>query len=221
VRETAQVVVDANAIRIFEQEIVDAEQVLGVAKHRLAAVMTERARCAQDIDSLTRTIEDRECQALEALAGSQESLATELAENIAELEQTLKARRGNHDGLEQREKRLRRGLKDAVSRLKYYRQELRAARATAGAQWASRALSGKTGSLGSQMAEAEQTLHRIRARQQETDDHEGALEAIDADLAGTDLEGRIRAAGIRTSTPGAEDVLRRLREKQGLDHQSK
>ena len=56
VREAAEVVVDANALRIFEQEIYECESALQQAKKDLSRVMAEKLRFAVLLRPPTMTV---------------------------------------------------------------------------------------------------------------------------------------------------------------------
>ena len=81
--------VDANSIRIFEQEIRDAEKAIQHAKLQLATVMAEKKQLQRHNQALEENITNKERQACEALDKQEEELARDVAELIAEDEQLL------------------------------------------------------------------------------------------------------------------------------------
>ena len=84
--EVGEAVIDANAVRILEQEIRDAEAAIGKAKQSLTRMKGTEIRLKREIGVLDADIADYEKKALSALNGGEEALATEVAERIAELE---------------------------------------------------------------------------------------------------------------------------------------
>lgn len=78
---------EANAIRIFEQELRDAKDALQQAKKSLTEVMAKEMQYNRAIRTIDFEITKHEKYALNALSQDNESLALEIAEKIADLEQ--------------------------------------------------------------------------------------------------------------------------------------
>ena len=86
VREIGDAVVDSNGIRIFEQEIKDAEANIASAKKSLTEVMARKMQAARKVDELNANIRTNEDYATKALDQNDEALALDVAGKIAELE---------------------------------------------------------------------------------------------------------------------------------------
>ena len=94
--EAGATVVDANALRILDQEIRDADGALGKARDDLASLVARRRILEKELGNLRDQITKYEGSARAALAKGDEPLAREVAQRIADLEQegNLKAQIG-------------------------------------------------------------------------------------------------------------------------------
>ncbi|MBJ6137093.1 PspA/IM30 family protein [Marinobacter litoralis] len=209
--------VEANDLRIFEQELRDAEQAIARSKRELAYLMAEKTRLERDNDGLQAAIAKREQQASQALEQSDEALALELANLIAEDETVLQRQQQQHAKLQQQENQLRRQLRDSGRALKHFHSEMRLAKANRHAEQVTRQLRGHASGLHSHMEELNVSASRIRARQTEAEDVEAALTELDAEQNNGDLDARLKAAGIDNGDSNGEKVLARLKARQCHD----
>ena len=94
VRATANVpvekLVEENSMKIFQQEIRDAERVVSGAKQQLATVMAQYKQLSAHNELLHQHILRREQQTLAAMEKGEQGLAEELAQLIADDEMVLK-----------------------------------------------------------------------------------------------------------------------------------
>ncbi|WP_020410769.1 PspA/IM30 family protein [Hahella ganghwensis] len=212
-REGAEKVVDANAIRIFEQEIYDCENAMTLAKHDLAKVMAEKIRLQRLHEQRISSIREREEQAGVALDKGLESLARELAEWISEQEKTSEREQKALQQLEDHEKKLRKSLNAAGNHIQHYRRELRLVQATQSSQKATSALSSKANSLGARIMDMQDSLDRIRSRQSEFEDYQEAMQILGDEFSDNTLDSKLQQAGI-SSEKAADSVLARIRQKR-------
>ena len=84
--EVGEAIVDANAIRILEQEIRDAETAIASAKQSLTRMKSSEIKLKREVATIDADVADYEQKAVKALNAGEEALATEVAERIAELE---------------------------------------------------------------------------------------------------------------------------------------
>ena len=207
-RESMQVVVDANSIRILAQEIYESEQSLGKAKYDLTQVVAEKIRLQREIENCQQVIHDMEQKTAQALELEQQGLALECAEWIAENETVLNDMQQKQQRIQQYETKLTKSLKKAVSGLNQYRRALRMAKATASSQSASARIYQGSTSIGENFANMEQSLDRIKLIQQNFNDQIEAREDVDEALMG--VSNKLAGTSPVTSA-SAEDVLRRIR----------
>jgi len=88
-REVGESIVDANSIRIFEQEIKDAEGHLEKAKRDLTEVMAKEMEASRKIESFSKEMLKHEDYAQSALEKGDEALALDVANKIAEFDAEL------------------------------------------------------------------------------------------------------------------------------------
>ena len=212
--EPVEQLVDANAIRIFEQEIRDAENAIVQAKYQLATVMSEKKQLQRHNQALSENLATKESQALAALEQNDETLAQDIAALIAEDECLLQEQRKQADYLEQQEIRLKRQLRIAAQSIQRYQRELTLAKANRSAQRALGQLQGYSNGLSSSMQEMASSLERIQKRQNRVTDMDEALQEINAEMNGEQLDARLKQAGIKTGKHDADAVLERLRKQR-------
>lgn len=212
--EPAEALVDANAIRIFEQELRDAEQAFGRSKRQLACLMAEKKFLERDNGTLRESIEHREAQAAQALQNGHEGLAMELATNIAEDENLLTRQQQHLERIQQQEARLRSQLRATARNLRHYQAELRMARANQSAGRVTVQLDGYRQGITGHFEEMDESITRLQAHQTRAKDMDDALNELNQDLGDHSLDERLRAAGIDTGDQRAEKVLFRIRARQ-------
>lgn len=213
-QEPVEHLVDANAIRIFEQEIRDAEGAIVQAKYQLATVMAEKKQLLRHNQALAENISLKEQQAVAALDKNNETLAQDIANLIAEDENLLRDQRKQADYLDQQEQRLKQQLRSAAHTIQRYQRELTLAKANRSAQQALGQLRGYSSGLSSSLQEMETSLRRIQTRQNRATDVDEAMQEINADINGEQLNTRLKQAGIKTGKHDAEAVLERLRKQR-------
>ncbi len=213
VRESAEVVIDANSLRIFEQEIHECETAIHQSKKHLSMIVAEKIRLQRDVKELATQINEREVQAVKALEQDDQDLAREIAGLIAEKERVLRLEKESLNKLDQQEGSLKRSLKVSVRQLNDYRRELRMVKATDNAHKATSKLTVDTANVGNRMMDMQSTLERIRNSQQDMADHFVAVQEVDSELSDQSLEDKISKAGIDSEIVSEDDVLARLRNK--------
>ncbi|OMH25760.1 PspA/IM30 family protein [Motiliproteus sp. MSK22-1] len=169
-REALEVVIDANALRILDQEIIDCEKGIQQAKQELTQVVAEKLRLKREIDALTQSVEEQEQLAVSALTNNQQDVALEIAQSIAERESLLKNQQKKHEKLHQHAQQLEKSLKTALQHVERYRLELRMAQATNNAHKASQRLVSSGTGITNGLLEMESTLARIQLTQERFSD---------------------------------------------------
>jgi len=214
-REVGEAVVDANSIRIFEQEIHDAENNLRKAKASLTEVMAKETQTKRKITSVKSSISEHEGYAMEAMNKGKEDLALEVAEKIAELENELREHEEVLSTFTSSVARLKNQIKAAEKTIAENRRQLQMVKTTESVQKATLAVNDTVIDSGSSMRNAKESLERIRRRQQDTADKMEASQQLADEMSGADLKSKLESEGIGGSNSGASDVLARLKAKQG------
>lgn len=214
VRESAEVVIDANAIRIFEQEIHETEMAIRKAKANLTVVVAEKIKLQRELERSQAEIDKREQQAVKALEQGEEELAADVAVVIAREETVRNSMQASLAQLQQQEQALTAQLRHSVETIKAYRRELELAKATARSQQAAQMLQGQHTRLGLGQVDLQESLERIKRQQQSVQDRLFAAEQVQCNLGEGSLDEKLKQKGL-AEKDAAESVLERLRGCMG------
>lgn len=218
-RELGESVVDANATRIYEQEIVDSRHSIDQARGDLTGVMAKEMQTARAIEKLKTEVARYEGLALEALNKSQEALALEVANKVGTLEQELDEQTKAHASYAVQVAKLKELIKSAEARIREHERELAIAKTTESVYRATRSISENIGSSGSKLVNARQSLERIKQRHEDLSDRMAAAESLDAEFGHAALEKKLAAAGIGEDADRARKVMERVRARQASEGQ--
>lgn len=220
-RELGQSVVDNQATRIYEQEIVDAKSSINEAKSELTAVMAKQMQTAREMERLQGEVRQHEDMALQALDKAEESLALKVAERVAGLEAELQVQTEAHAGFALQVGRLKDLIRGAEARVREHEREIGIAKTTESVYRATQSISDNVGSTGSRLSSARESLERIKKRHEDLADRMAAAQALDQEFGHKALEVELAAAGIGDSGKNrTEAVMARLRAKQAASSQS-
>ena len=212
--EVGEAVIDANAVRILEQEIRDAETAIGKAKQSLTRMKGTEIRLKREIGVLDTDIADYEQKALAALNGGEEALATQVAERIAELESERSENGSEQASLEAEINRIHAMIKARERTIQKNKRELDKVRTVRELQRATESVSTNFAATGSSEHRVAKALERVKSKQQNWQDRMQAGDWMTEKDSGDDLDAKLRAKGIGGSgTPAASDVLARLKSK--------
>jgi phage shock protein A len=212
--EAGEAIIDANATRIFEQEIRDAENHLTKAKRNLTGVMAEQMAASRNVDRLKREITEHEGYVAQALDKGDETLALAVAEKIATLESDLVDQQQAFDSFEGSANRLKDLVKKSERQVTEHKRQLSMVKTTDSVQKATSAITDSFLSSNSKLLSAKDSLERIKAKQQKFDDQMKAAEVLESESGDGALEAQLKAAGIGAQNNSANSVLERLKAKQ-------
>ncbi len=212
--EAGEAIIDANATRIFEQEIRDAENHLTKAKRDLTGVMAEQMAAKREVDRLTREITEHEGYAAQALEKGDESLALAVAEKIANLEGELTTQQQALDSYTGNAERLKELVKKSERQVAEHKRQLSMVKTTESVQKATSAITDNFSSSNSKLLSAKDSLERIKAKQQKFDDQMKAAEVLESEDSDASLAAQLKAAGIGSQDNSANSVLERIKAKQ-------
>ena len=212
--EVGEAVIDANAVRILEQEIRDAETAIGKAKQSLTRMKGTEIRLKREIGVLDADIADYEQKALAALNGGEEALATEVAERIAEHESDRNDKGSEQAALDAEINTIHAMIKARERTIQKNKRELDKVRTVRELQRATESVSNNFAATGSSEHRVAKALERVKSKQQNWQDRMQAGEWMTEKDSGDDLDQKLRAKGIGDGgSPGASDVLARLKAK--------
>lgn len=207
--EAEEALFDANAIRMLEQRLREANLAFEAMKRDLAMVLAEETGEARAATAIGERLGKLEADARSALEAGHEEEALDIADRIASLEDE----RAGHEEARQRcteaAKRIRAGLDDNARLLAELKRGLTTAKAAAAVarsrdRAARHRLAGEDA-----FREARITLERVRSRQTADQDLSDALGKVERDIAA-----RSGADSAYTDRPrtSAKSVLDRLRK---------
>lgn len=212
--EAGEAIIDANATRIFEQEIRDAENHLTKAKRDLTGVMAEQMSAQREVTRLEKEISEHEGYAGQALDKGDETLALAVAEKIASLESDLATQQQAHDSFAGNADRLKELVKKSERQVTEHKRQLSMVKTTESVQKATSAITDNFSSSNSKLLSAKDSLERIKAKQQKFDDKMKAAEVLESEDSDTSLAAQLKEAGIGSQDSSANSVLDRIKAKQ-------
>jgi len=219
VSEAGEAIVDAQALRILDQEIRDADSELKRSRDSLASIIARQKLAEEKAARLRGTIEEHEGYARKALAQDDEPLALEVAARIARLETELAGEDEAARGFAASADELRAAIRGAEDDLRHMKQQVDVVRATEAVQRAQESVSERHGGTNAKLRTAMDSLERIKERQalraaSGRAARELADEAVGCQSSGgQSLDARLEAAGIKPADSSADAVLARLKKR--------
>ena len=169
-REFGQAIVDANQIRILEQELHDAKCHLEQSKESLTAIMAEEMKSSRSIVALDKQIDNYTYFAKEALRKNDEVLALELSEHIADCKKRRKEQHEIVMKLSVQGNNLKSMIMESTKSLEGMERELLIVKTTDQVQKASFSINKGVVQGQSKINSASKTLEEIKRKQQILDD---------------------------------------------------
>lgn len=217
--EVGEAVVDTQALRILDQEIRDAESALVQARQELVRIMGQHKVATQKCEEIAAKIGDLESKALKALDAGREDLAVEVAEAIARLSTQHDAEKQLTAEFAASVDNMRQTINKAEQQIRELRQQTDIVKARDSVQKAqSKAQSAASGAQGN-VGNAASTLERLKSRQQQQQAQFEAQDALESERTGSDLEQKLRDAGITPQENSANAVLERLKASRPVDRE--
>jgi len=213
-REIGESVVDANATRVYEQEILDAKHAVDQAKAELSGVMAKEMQTARQIEKLRGEIERYEGMAVEALNQSQDGLAEEVADKVGGMEAELEAQTKAHAAYAVQVARLKDLIKQSEARIREHEREIAMAKTTESVDRATQSISENIGAGGSKLISARESLERIKQRHVDLADRMTASEQLDREFGQGALEHKLAQAGIGADADRKRKVMARIKARQ-------
>jgi phage shock protein A len=206
--EATAAIVDANALRILDQEIRDADKAQGKARDDLAGLVARRRMLEAEVESFRAQAAKYEASARTAVEKGNIDLARQVAQRIADLEQDVALKAPQVEDMRQAEEQIHTAIAATDRKIEQLRREVDVVKVNESVQKAQAtvAASGAGNSLGS----AADSLARIRERQMIRGEKLRAAGELEDRRTGADLDEKLRLAGILPGQSSADDVLARL-----------
>lgn len=214
VNEAGEAVVDANAVRILEQEIREADTAIVKAKQSLTTLKATEIKMKREIQSLERDLADYEAKAVQALNQGREDLATEVAERIAEIETDLSERVAEHSRLAEEVNAINDMIRKRAKTIQKNKRELEKVKTIKQLQKTTSSISSNFAATGSSEHRVSDALARVKAKQQNWRDNMQAGEWMDKQESDGSLDSKLKDAGIGDTGSSTASVLERLKAKQ-------
>jgi len=212
--ETAQGVVDANALKILDQEIRDADNAQGKARDDLSGLVARRRMAETELKSFQDQIAKYEGSARTALDRGQNDLALEVAGRIAELETQIGERGPLIENMKGAEVRLRAAIATTDQKIETLRREIDIVKVNDSVQKAQSSVALQSAGAQSRIGSAADSLQRIKQRQAINEEKLIASQELEDKRTGADLDAKLKAAGILPGHSSANDVLARLQARE-------
>lgn len=209
--EAGAAVVDANALRILDQEIRDADNALGRARDDLATLVAKRRMLEKELQGLTDMAGRYESSARAALEKGDEALALEVAQRISELETDVGVKTPQLAEMRAAEERMHQTIATTQQRVENLRREIDVVKVNDSVQRAQAAVASQGAGAASRLGSAADSLKRIKERQAIADEKFKAAGELEDRRTGADLDAKLKAAGILPGHSSASDVLARLK----------
>lgn len=213
--EVGEAVVDANAVRILEQEIRDAEDAIGKAKQSLTSLKASEIKLKRELNTLQNDISDYESKAIQALESNNETLAIQVAERIAEFEVDANEKDAEHKDLNMQVNKINSMIRQREKAIQKNRRELEKIKTVEQLQKATSSMSTNFAATNASEHRVSKALDRVKKKQAKWEDHMEAGEWMTEEGQGDDLDKQLKAAGIGgASSATSASVLERLKQKK-------
>lgn len=212
--EAGEAIVDSQALRILDQEIRDADTAVGEARRELTKVIAQHKMSVDRVAEFDKKIADLESKAMAALAANREDLAAEVAKAIADLTNDRETEAKMAANFSASVEKMKKDVAKAEAHIKSLRQQVDTAKARESVQRAQVSASVASGGASGKLATAVDTLNRLQQRQELRSKELEAQEEMAEAASGSDLDRKLREAGVIADPSSANAVLERLRERQ-------
>jgi phage shock protein A len=208
--EATAAVVDANAIRILDQEIRDADTAQGKARDDMATLVARRRILEKEVAGFRDQVTKYEGSARAAVTKGDMDLARQVAQRIADLEQDIALKEPQIGDMRAAEDQLHQAITATDRRIETLRREVEVVKVNESVQKAQAAVSARGAGAGASLGSAADSLARIKERQMIRGEKIKAAGELEDRRTGADLDEKLRLAGILPGQSSADDVLARL-----------
>lgn len=215
-REVGEAIIDKNSVRIFEQEMKDAEHALTKAKQDLTIVVANEIQATRKINDLEKDVLLHKSYIKKALEQQNETLALEIAEKIAEFETEMTAQQTIKTNFNDHAVRLKEMIKETDKALSEMKHELILVKSTQSVQNSTKNITQNYALGSSKLLQAKESLDRVKRQQQDFDNRLKAGELLKNELGERNLQKKLEEAGITKGNNSALDILNNLK----LDHKN-
>jgi len=203
-------IVDANAMRILDQELRDADAAQGKARDDLAGLVARRRILENEVESLRAQSAKYEASARAAMAKNNMDLAREVAQRVADLERDIALKAPQAADMRTAEDQLHATIATTDRKIDQLRREVEVVRVNESVQQAQASVAARGSGAGNSLGSAADSLARIRERQLVRGEQMRAAGELEDQRTGADLDEKLRLAGLTPGQSSVDDVLARL-----------
>ncbi|CAH7370625.1 Phage shock protein A [Vibrio crassostreae] len=204
---------DANGITILEQEQREAKQAIRSADESLVGIVAKRKLAQKKVDALQESITQYEGNAIAANEKGNTELALECAQKVAELIAEQEIEKGQFVEFQKAEKTHRATIASAKANINQLGKQIDLVKATEQVQKAQAATHSASVGASSKTSTALDSLARIKANQDEQAAKFEAQQELHDDATSSDLDKKLKDAGIAGGGLSAEDQLAQILNK--------
>lgn len=208
--DATSAVVDANAIRILDQEIRDADTAQGKARDDMASLVARRRILEKEVASFRDQVVKYEGSARAAVTKGDMDLARQVAQRIADLESDIALKEPQIADMRTAEDQLHTAISATDRRIETLRREVEVVKVNESVQKAQASVAARGAGAGSSLGSAADSLARIKEKQAIRGERIKAAGELEDRRTGADLDEKLRLAGILPGQSSADDVLARL-----------
>jgi phage shock protein A len=212
--EMGETIVETQAVRIYEQEIREAEEAIGKAKKSLTGLKATEIALKRKLNGFETDIADYEGKAMQALESGQEALAIEVAEHIAELEAERDETSTEYNRLKEEVNGINRMIKKRDKTIHKNKRELEKVKTINELQKATSSISSNIAATNSTEHRVSKALDRVKAKQARYKDEMAAGDWMADENGTSSIDSKLAASGIGKSGQTGNSVLERLKAKQ-------
>jgi len=212
--EVGEAIIDANAVRILEQEIREADEAIHKSKQSLTKLKGTEIRLKREINSLEVDIQDYEAKAVQALNENKEEIAVKVADRIAEIESDRDEKAAEHAKLAADVESLNKMIKNRNKIIQKNKRELEKVRTIKELQKTTSTISSNFAASSSNAHRVSKALDRVKTKQAKWKDDMEAGDWMASQENVDDLDKELEAAGIGNNPGKSNSVLERLKARQ-------
>ena len=208
--EASSAIVDANALRILDQEIRDADTAQGKARDDMAGLVARRRILEQEVSSFRAQVEKYLVSARAAMDKGNMDLARQVAQRVADLEQDIALKEPQLVAMKEAEGKIHTTIAATDRKIEQLRREVEVVKVNESVQKAQASVAARGSGAGNSLGSAADSLARIRERQAIRGERINAANELEDMRTGADLDEKLRLAGIAPGQSSADDILARL-----------
>ncbi|NDK99896.1 PspA/IM30 family protein [Photorhabdus bodei] len=210
VNNAAEAVADGNALTILDQEIREAKAEIRRADESLVSIIAKRKMAEKKVSDIKNSITEYEGYTRSAAGKGDNGLALECAQKVATLRDELEREQGLFESFQKAETTHRHTVQEAKKKVSQLENQVDLVKATEQVQKAQAATHSSVVGASSKTSTALDSLERIKSRQAEKAAQFEAQQELHDSMTSSDLDKKLKEAGITSSSMSAEDELARI-----------